>query len=164
MHGPEPIEPRHETEEFDSGEPEIDDWLRDHALQAHRGGFARTFVIHEDGRVFGFYTLASGAIRPEEAPERVIRGGSRQDVPVVILARLATDVSVRARGYGDGLVRDALLRIAAAGDMVGIRAVLVHLKRPELESYYRRFDFEVGPFDRTKMFLLMKDLRRDLGL
>ncbi|MEP6973390.1 MAG: GNAT family N-acetyltransferase [Actinomycetota bacterium] len=163
MRGPDPIAAQHETGSFDSGEPEIDSWFREHALQAHRGGFSRTFVIHQQQRVFGFYTLSAGSVRPEEATARVAAGGSRHDVPVVTLARLAVDVSRQGHGYGKGLVQDALLRIAAAADTIGIRAVLVHLKHPELTAFYATFDFEPAPFDATKMFLLMKDLRKALS-
>lgn len=59
-------------------------------------------------------------------------------------------------------MRDALYRVAAAADIIGVRAVLVHLKWPELRAFYERFDFEPSRISDNQMFLLMKDLRRNL--
>jgi predicted N-acetyltransferase YhbS len=81
----------------------------------------------------------------------------------MVLARLAVDVSIQHQRIGHWLVRDALLRILQVSGDVGIRAVLVHLKRPSFASFYAEMDFEVSPIDDTKMFLLMKDLRKALG-
>jgi GNAT superfamily N-acetyltransferase len=160
---PEPLEGRHDSSDFDCGEPALNRWLREHALQSHRSGFSKTYVIHERNRILGFYTLAAGSVMLEEAPGRVRSGSGRHRIPVAILARLAVDNSVGNRGLGSGLVRDALYRIAAAGDIIGVRAVLVHVKRSELRHFYGRFGFEPSPVDDSQMFLLMKDLRHNLG-
>lgn len=118
------------------------------------------YVTHRDGIVRGFYTLAAGSVSSGEAPIRVKAGGGSYDVPVVVLARLAVDLREQGRGVGKGLVRDAMLRVAAAGDLIGVRAVLVHLKHPGLIPFYTNLDFESSPVDQGQMFLLMKDLRR----
>ena len=41
---------------------------------------------------------------------RMIKGMSRYPIPVVLLARLAVDLSVAGRGLGAWLLRDAMLR------------------------------------------------------
>ena len=41
---------------------------------------------------------------------------------------LAVDLTWQGRGLGKALVKDALLRTAAATDIAGIRALLVHAK------------------------------------
>jgi GNAT superfamily N-acetyltransferase len=160
---PERLEARHDLAGFDCGNDGLSDWLRDRAYAAQRGEFSRTYVIHPgDDRVLGYYTLAAGCVTPEDAPARVKAGGSKHQIPVVILARLGVDLSIQGHGYGKGLVRDALLRIAGAADIIGVRAVLVHMKTPDLRSFYEQFDFEQSPVYDSQMFLLMKDLRASL--
>lgn len=164
MQSPVPLDRGHDATGFDSGDLALDDWLRDHALQSGQAQFSKSYVILDGDRVLGYYTLAAGCVAPADAPGRVRQGGGQHEVPVAILARLAVDRSVQDQGYGAGLVRDALYRVAMAADIIGIRAVLVHMKRPELRDYYEKFDFEMSPVSDTQMFLLMKDLRKALGL
>lgn len=52
----------------------------------------------------------------------------RQFVPVMILARLAVGTRHHRKGFGQALLKDALLRTAQAADIAGIRRLLVHAK------------------------------------
>ncbi len=83
-------------------------------------------------------------------------------MPVVVLARLAVDGAFQRRGIGSGLVRDALYKVAATADIIGVRAILVHMKSPDLRAFYDGFDFEPSPIADDQMFLLMKDLRKNI--
>jgi len=57
------------------------------------------------------------------------------------------------------MLKDALIRIAGAADIVGARAVLVHAIDTEAAAFYRRFNFEPSPANDLYLMLLMKDLR-----
>ena len=56
-------------------------------------------------------------------------------------------------------MRDALLRTAAAADIAGIRALLVHAKDDEARRFYLRYEFEPSPTDPLHLFLLLKELK-----
>jgi hypothetical protein len=64
---PEPLAPRHRVAGFDCGEPDIDNYLINHAAQEAELGLSRTWVIAspEDGLVLGYVSLsaASQAVR-----------------------------------------------------------------------------------------------------
>lgn len=152
----------HELSDFDCGEPALNDWLARFALSNQAAGAARSYVVHRGGRVVGYYALAAGGVEREETPRRVARGLSRHRVPVIILARLAVDLGEQGHGLGRALIKDALLRVAGAADIVGVRALLVHAKDDEARAFYERIDFEPSPVDPLQMFLLMKDLKRAL--
>jgi GNAT superfamily N-acetyltransferase len=94
----------------------------------------------------------------------VSRGLARHPIPVVILARLAVDKTERGGGLGRALLKDALLRIASAADVIGVRAVLVHAKDERARRFYERFDFEPSPIDPLQLFLLVKDLKHAAGM
>jgi GNAT superfamily N-acetyltransferase len=78
---------------------------------------------------------------------------------VVLLARLAVDKTRLKKGIGAALLKDALVRVSNAADIVGARALLVHAKDEEAKSFYEHFDFEPSPSDPLHLFLLMKDIR-----
>ncbi|AFE12210.1 hypothetical protein MRGA423_05780 [Mycobacterium tuberculosis RGTB423] len=84
---------------FSSGEPSLDDYLRKRALANHVQGGSRCFVTCRDGRVVGFYALASGSVAHADAPGRV-RRNMPDPVPVILLSRLAVDRKEQGRGLG----------------------------------------------------------------
>jgi GNAT superfamily N-acetyltransferase len=61
---------------------------------------------------------------------------------------------------GAALLRDALRRVLAASDIVGLRAVLVHAKDDAAKRFYEHFNFEPSPVDPMHLFLLVKDIAR----
>ncbi len=65
----------------------------------------------------------------------------------MILARLAVDRVFQGKGLGTALLKDALLCITAAAEIVGIRAVLVHAKDDRAQGFYEHFNFDPSPTD-----------------
>ena len=108
IHSPVPLDTRHQLELFDCGEPILNDWLIVHARQAQASGSAKTFIVTDDDRVIGYYSLTVGQINALEAPERARKGMGRYPLPVVILTRLAVSREYHGRGIGRGLLQDAI--------------------------------------------------------
>jgi GNAT superfamily N-acetyltransferase len=149
----------HDPSAFDCGEPSLNDWLRRYAWQNQAADVARTYVVHRANRVVGYFSLAYGSVQWEEAPERIAKGLARYPVPVILIARLAVDRREAGRGLGKAMLKDALLRIKAAADIAGARAVLVHAINERARAFYEHFEFERSPVDDLTLMLLMKDLR-----
>lgn len=159
----EPIDARHEIGEFDCGVAELTDWLRRIAFAAHRSDSARVYVVHREQRVVGYYALATGAVMKADMPPRLARGLGEHPVPVILLARLAVDLGEQGRGIGTLLLRDALIRVAGAAEIVGARALLIHAQNEAARAWYlRQAEFDPSPVDPLQLMLLMKDLRRAL--
>jgi GNAT superfamily N-acetyltransferase len=164
----EPLAKTHVLAGFDCGSAAQSSWLTAHALQAHQSGSSRVYVVtgndEERRRVVGYYALAVGSVAPAQAPQRMTRGAGRYHQPVVILTRLGVDVSVQGAGLGRALVVDALRRVAAAGDVIGVRAVLIHCENESARDFYLSLaKFDAGPTDPMHLFLLMKDLRQAIN-
>jgi GNAT superfamily N-acetyltransferase len=153
----------HDLNQFDCGKPALDDWLRKWALPSLASDSARTFVAQRDGTVLGYYSICTGSVRREEAPERIAKGQAAHPIPVILLARLAVDQREHGKGLGAALLKDALSRIAEVIDIVAARAVLVHAIDDEAREFYLHFDFEESRIDKYQLMLLAKDLRRNLG-
>jgi hypothetical protein len=152
---------------FDCGSAAQSDWLTRHALQAHRSGLSRVYVVRDldqpDARVVGYYALAAGSVAPADASGRLMQGTGRYHQPVVILTRLGVDRTAQQVGLGRALVVDALRRVAVASEVIGVRAVLIHCESETARDFYLGLaKFEPSPTDPMHLFLLMKDLRRAL--
>ncbi len=160
----EKLSPDHVVAGFDSGIATLNDWLFRFARPNQAAGTSQTYVVLRSGRVIGYYAVAAGSVRRDDSPERIAKGQSRHPVPVATIARLAVDRSEQGKGIGAALLKDALVRIAGAADIIGVRAVLVHAKDEMARAFYERFDFVPSPVDPLQMFLLMKDVRHALGL
>jgi GNAT superfamily N-acetyltransferase len=160
---PAPLDKSHDTSLFDCGVAALNDFLRRHAFASHQGGASRAYVATRGTRVVGFYTVAPASVRPEEPPERVMKGQPKHPVPSILLARLAVDVEERGTGMGKALLKDALLRAARAAGEIGGRVVLVHAKDEAAKGFYEKFGFFPSPIDEFHLFLLMKDIKANFG-
>jgi GNAT superfamily N-acetyltransferase len=159
----EAISDNHDVSRFDCGGHEsLNDWLKRFALTNQRNESARTYVVHRSGMVVGYYSISAGSVSVEEAPTRISKGLARHPIPVILLARLAVDKNEKGAGLGRALLKDALVRIAQAADIVGARAVLVHAIDEQASKFYLHFGFEPSPIHELQLMLLMKDLRKAL--
>lgn len=159
---PEPLDSHHRLDEFECGEPALDEWLKRHARSAHTAGSARVFVTTlEDGeRVVGYYALAAAQVAPEAATERALKGQPRtRPVPAILLARLAVDREHQRAGLGRSLLQDVMLRCLEAAEAIGARVLLVHAKHEAAKAWYMQYGFEESPTDPLHLLMLLKDVR-----
>ena len=96
------------------------------------------------------------------APERLKKGLARHAVPIMLLARLVIATHWQGKGFGSGLLKDAMLRTLQAAGIAGIRAFAVHAKDDEAKAFYERFDFIASPSDPYHLFRPLKDTRAAL--
>lgn len=157
LQAPVPLGSGHDTLMFSSGEPGPDQWLRQRALKNQRSGASHTYVVCEGEQVKAYYALATGAVRHRQAAGR-FRRNMPDPVPVVVLGRLAVDLSLQGRGVGRGLVRDAALRILQAADLIGIRGMLVHALSDDARAFYEQLGFVPSPEDPMILMALLADL------
>ena len=160
LSGIEELNATHDVAPFECGKEPLDHFLKRFALTNQNADNARTYVACQGATVIAYYSLAVGAVEHANAPQRVGKGLAQHPIPVMVLARLAVDLTKQRQGQGKALLKDALLKTAAAADIAGIRALLVHAKDDEARAWYKAWEFEPSPMDPRHLFLLMKDLRR----
>ena len=159
LRAPQPLGAGHRLDSFDCGKPSLNDWLVRHARQAQAAGSARTFVVTDDERIAGYFSLTVGQVDVVEAPDRLRKGMGQYPIPVVILARLAVDLRDHGRGIGRGMLLDAIRRALVIADEAGIRAMLTHPIDAEARAFYARFGFVPSPVREGQLLLLLKDAR-----
>ena len=119
-----PFDPQtYDRSEFDCGIDVLNDWLATKVRQFEKKDLARTYVLVESGlkTVKGFYALSNHTVVYESLPTDQARGLPRIDMPVVLIGKLAVDLSVQRQGLGEFLLIDALRRAEYLAAKIGIR-------------------------------------------
>jgi GNAT superfamily N-acetyltransferase len=164
-----PYDPhRHDADSFDSGEPTLDEWLRQHAAGADARRTARTFVwtdISGTGeapeRVIAYYSLTGHRLVRNELPRKVGRG-SPDEIPAVLLARLAVDRSAQGGGIGGAVLADALGRAVEATSIVAARFLVVDALHERAAGFYEHHGFTRIP-DTLRLIQKISDIAAALA-
>ncbi len=145
LSAPQPLSVTHLLDEFACGEASLDEWLKRRALTNQLSGASRTFVVADpDGRVFGYYAMAAGAVSHQAATSGV-RRNMPDPVPVMVLARLAVDHRTQGIQLGVSLLQDAVHRAVAVSQNAGVRALLVHALHDRAKNFYEHYGFRESP-------------------
>lgn len=160
----EKLERQHNVDFFDCGQENLNQYLQRYSLMNQRADAARTYVGVAGNKIIGYYSLVVSNVTYEDAPDRLKKGLSRNPVPVMLLARLATDLEWQGKGVGAGFLRDAMQRTVQVADIAGLRAFIVHAKDDRAKAFYEHFDFLPSPTDPYHLFLLIKDIRNAIRL
>ena len=157
LSAPAPLDDSHELALFDSGEPSLDDWLRRRARTNQAAGASRTFVVCRSGFVVGYYCLSAAAVAVAVAPGRVKRN-MPDPIPMAMLGRLAVDRSLHGQGIGRALLRDAVLRVLQASEVLAVRGLLVQALNPQAQRFYLACGFTPSPAEPMLLMATMTDL------
>lgn len=155
----------HRRDQFECGQPSLDEFLRSLVSQYEKRNLGRTYVAVTRGErlVCGYYTLASGALGFEVLPAMQARKLPRHPVPVVLIARLAVDRASQGKRLGETLLLDALARTLQLSDKLGIHAVVVDAIDQHAKAFYQKYGF-IPLLDRgLHLFLPVDTLRRLYG-
>jgi GNAT superfamily N-acetyltransferase len=154
---PRPLDDTHRLDEFDSGTPSLDDWLRRRAKANAAAGASRTYVV-TDGpeRVVAYYALAAGALALIDAPGRLKRN-MPDPIPMAVLGRLAVDRGWQGRGLGVAMLKDAVIRVRSVTSVMGVRGILVHAISDDAKRFYQRHGFAGTPTSAMTLVMSLFD-------
>jgi GNAT superfamily N-acetyltransferase len=138
---------------FDCGNRVLSDWLCQRALKNQKINASRTFVICREGplQVVGYYSIATGSVN-HTSLGRSLRQNMPDPVPVILLGRLAVDVSAQGQRLGKWLLNDAVMRVSNLAEQVGIKAIMVHAIDDEARQFYEYFGFIQSPVSSQTLF------------
>ncbi len=148
---------------FSCGTEVLDDFIRRYAKQQERRQQSATTLALVAGDIAGFVTCLPGAVDSHRLSS-VLTGLPRQPVPVLVLARMATDTRFKGMRVGSTLLGSVVLpnadQLARSLGCVGIR---VDAKAAAI-AFYARYGFVSLEMDNeslvTPMFLTMEKVRR----
>lgn len=154
---PELLTPDHVLSGFSCGKPELDEWLARRAVANQAKRATTTHVVVEEGRVIGFYSLASAVVAHRDAQGKD-RRNMPDPIPAVMLARMAVDQKHRGQGLGGALLGAAITTTVAAAEAIGIACLLVHAKDEDARAFYQHFGFDLSPTDPMHLILRLVDI------
>lgn len=146
---------------FSCGKEALDAWLLKRASTSQVSGAARTYVVEAEGRVVGYFSLATASVARTHLTGRAKRN-IPDPVPAVLLTRFATDVKYQGKGLGKAMLRSAIEKVKRAAEVVGVACLLVHAKDEDAKNFYLRYGLEPSPTDPLHLILLLKDVPSSL--
>lgn len=151
-----PLDSSHNKENFDCGKPLLDDYLHKQAKQDVKRRLSACFVLPDENEIKGYYTLSTASVERRLLPQEIIKKlpPSYNDLPTILLGRLAVSKSYQGQGLGEMILMDALKRSYFISGQVGSMAVIVDPLDEEAVKFYEKYDFILLP-DSGKMFLPM---------
>ena len=156
LQAPAPLSAAHLLDDFDCGEPVLNEWLKRRAMSNQSSGASRTFVVvDQNHRVCGYYAMAAGAVSHQMASSPM-RRNMPDPVPVMVLARLAVAQHAQGAKLGAALLQDAVSRAVVVAYNTGVRAVLVHALHERAKQFYEHYGFQVSPVDAMTLMLRVK--------
>lgn len=165
---PQLLTPQHALDEFECASTEQTEWSRRFARPSTSMGMTKVFVVTETGsdRAIAYYAWCMAQLKVEDAPVRLRKGAGRYPQPVALLARLGVDIDHEGKGLGAGMLTDVVARIAGLSDGIGCRGLLVHAESATARDFYLHLipEFQPSPTDDLHMVLMLKDIKRTLGL
>ena len=152
----EAITRKHDRKAFDCGDASLNDFLQRYARQSHDLGGAKTFLAIDDAdntTIFGFYSLAPGALTYANTPETLRRGLAQHEVPGFRLGRLATHLDLQGQGFGGQLIGAAGRRCLRAAAEVGGAIFIIDAKNDRAAKWYGGYG--AVPLKDTPLTLVM---------
>ena len=158
LSAPVPLADHHDLGSFNCSEPSLNEWLQKRARSNAASGASNVFVCCDGNKVVGYYATSASSVLHADVPKRLTRN-MPNPVPVVLLGRLAVDVSQEGKGLGRSLFKDAAQRVNQAADQIGVVAIVVHPITEQARAFWLKQGFVDCPGEHRMMVATLKDIR-----
>jgi GNAT superfamily N-acetyltransferase len=94
----------------------------------------------ETDRVVAYYASSTASVLRDAVPRRLQRN-QPDELPAILLGRMAVDNRHAGRGLGAALLKHFMQKAIEVSAVVGVRLALVHAKDDEARRFYVRYGF-----------------------
>ncbi len=134
---------RHELISFDSNNPELNDFLKNDALEDQENMTSRTYLCFWDKNIVGYLTLVADTLEVEAVNKSdKIDDYLYRKYPAIKIARLAVDRRSEKRGVGRYILLAAVGKAISVSNDIGCRYITVDSK-PESTGFYEKHNFKM---------------------
>lgn len=128
----------HLRDKFESGNAELDNYLRQYARQDQKRGASQTWILPDPDNPYlieAYYTLSAHSVVSDQLrfPYHAI--------PAILLGRLAVHRNSQGKNYGRIAVVDALHRTKKISSEIGLRFLIVKPINKGIEAFYLKLGF-----------------------
>ena len=85
------------------------------------------------------------------------------ELPIAVLARLAVSEAHHGKGLGSALLRNALLSVVSAAQLVAFRGVVVHAIDDDAVRFYKKYEFRETTGMERRLILPASDIVASLA-
>ena len=156
------LEKSHNRAKFNCEEKSLTEYITKQVSQDVKKKLAACFVVvNKINEVIGYYTLTSESLGRDTIPQAYQKKVPRNyNTPVILLGRLARDITQKGTEIGEHLLLDALHRsFNISKENIGAMAVVVDPISQHAINFYAKYGFELLP-DSGKMFIPMKTIEK----
>lgn len=148
---------------FTSGTVALDQYFQQQVTQDIRRRVTACFVaLSNEGRVAGYYTLATAGLLLTDLPAELAKKLPRYpSLPTVRMGRLAVDQEFKGRGLGGALLADALER--SIRSEITAYAMVVDAKDDSATRFYLHHGFISLPEAPQTLFLPLATAQKILS-
>ena len=152
----------HDRSSFDSGEDELNDFIKTKAAKHMAAGISRTMVLPAasplpDGKypICSFYSIAPSQIERQTLPATLAKKLPHYPIPVFLIAQLAVHAEIKGQGLGKITLIKALEHLWSVHTHMRAYAVVVDCLNQAAQDFYTKFGFEIlcNNNGRTRMFM-----------
>lgn len=159
---PQVLDPsRHNRDDFDCDENELNLWLQRYAGQNRRRNTAATWVVVDAfDNVVAYASVSMTAVVRASAPEALAKHAP-DPVPALLLGRLAVDRHHAGEGLGTALVAHVLATAVELNAHAACRAVVVTALNARARAWWERLGFvpfEPDDANALDMYVLTTDI------
>ena len=160
----EQIRDDHVLDGFSCGNDYLDGWLRRSTVACGRKNVARTYVwADDDAVVWAYFSLAPDKVQRADLP-RAIGRGDPDEIPAVLIGKLALHHALQSRGLGRQLLIDALSRAVGAVEIASGRYIVVDAIDEDAVAFYRRYGFTpLPPPSASRLIMKSSDVSASLA-
>ncbi|TDE34913.1 GNAT family N-acetyltransferase [Antarcticimicrobium sediminis] len=160
---------RHDRAAFSCGVEQVDNYFQKTANKLAKADNVRLYVmVTADGALIGFYALNAHAVDYGDLPTKYARTRpAHGNIPAAYISMIGRDQKFRGGGYGGDLLVDALRRIAAAADAIGVAVVMLDVldcgdpdRVARRKALYESYGFQSLPTMPLRMFMSVSVVRR----
>ncbi|HET8730833.1 MAG TPA: GNAT family N-acetyltransferase [Moraxellaceae bacterium] len=150
---------------FDCGQPALNSYLAQTALQHEVRNITRTFCAVKTDSISGYYSLTNAVVDVSALPPDVIKRYRlpTHALPVVRLARLAIARQHQRQGLGGILMIDAMRKVVSVSESSGCVGLVVDAKDAAAAQYYRGYGFHPAPENSRLLFMPLPAIKQLLA-
>ena len=132
---------KHNRTNFNCGDNILNLYLQKFANQDQKRSLSKIYVLADNKKIIGFYTVSAHSVSKNSMPVN-ITSGNYNDLPFLLLGRLAVDKSYQGEGYGEALVYHACKVTMNAAEQIGIFGMIVEAKNDKVMEFYKKLGFK----------------------
>ena len=166
----EPFDPeKHDRAAFSCGVEQVDNYFQKTANKLAKADNVRLYVMAtSESVVIGFYALNAHSVHYGDLPTKYARSRPAYgSIPAAYISMIGRNQRFRGGGYGGDLLVDALRRIAAAADAIGIAVVMLDVldcgepdRVARRKMLYESYGFQSLPSNPLRLFLPISIVRK----